>query len=171
VADVRRIFRIREDKTALASLLQKGSIDEELWANFQQAEKELEAEIVEVVTEANTFVEGWGQIIFQSAGEIVQNEKHRDIFTKIVENKKDLDLKLARFAPAPDADSETTSATPSPSITMTPAKTQPLNDENLAPVNGKSLPVQDTNHLATPQQQGTNASIGKSGGKKKNKKR
>jgi len=95
VADVRRIFRIREDKTALASLLQKGSIDEELWANFQQAEKELEAEIVEVVTEANTFVEGWGQIIFQSAGEIVQNEKHRDIFTKIVENKKGLGASLS----------------------------------------------------------------------------
>jgi translocation protein SEC66 len=90
VADVRRILRVRDDKAALAALLQKGSIDEELWVNFQQAEKELEAEIVEVVTEANTFVEGWGQIIFQSAGEIVQNEKHRDIFAKIAQNKKEL---------------------------------------------------------------------------------
>lgn len=94
VTDVRRILRVRDDKAALSALLQKGSIDEELWINFQQAEKELEAEIVEVVTEANTFVDGWGQIIFQSAGEIVQNEKHRDIFAKIAQNKKDLGVYL-----------------------------------------------------------------------------
>lgn len=94
VADVRRIFRIREDKTALQALLQKGSIDDELWVNFQAAEKELEAEIVEVVTEANTFAEGWGQFIFQSAGEIIQNEKHRDIFSKIASNRKALGTSL-----------------------------------------------------------------------------
>jgi translocation protein SEC66 len=88
VADVKRIFRIRDDKAALASLLQKGSIDDELWANFQAAEKELEAEIVEVVTEANTFADGWGQIIFQSAGEIAQNEKQREIYGKIAANRK-----------------------------------------------------------------------------------
>jgi translocation protein SEC66 len=87
VADVTRIFRIRDDKAALTALLQKGSISDDLWANFQAAERELEAEIVEVVTEANTFVEGWGQIIFQSAGEVVQNEKYRDIFANIPKQK------------------------------------------------------------------------------------
>jgi len=77
-----------------------------------------------------------------------------------------VDLKLAKFVPAPDADSETTST---PSITATSAKAQPLTEENLAPsVNG------GTNPLATPQQQETNtpsAGMGKSGGKKKSKKR
>jgi len=45
-----------------------------------QAEKELEVEILEVVAEANTFVEGWGSIIFQSAGEMIANEKMRTVY-------------------------------------------------------------------------------------------
>ncbi|KAI6045418.1 Pre protein translocase subunit Sec66-domain-containing protein [Pisolithus marmoratus] len=44
------------------------------------AEKELEAEIMEVVGEANSFVEGWGGIIFQTAGEVLANEKMRSIY-------------------------------------------------------------------------------------------
>lgn len=43
------------------------------------AEKELEAEIVEVVNEANSFKEGWGQFIFNSASEVVNNVKQRDM--------------------------------------------------------------------------------------------
>jgi translocation protein SEC66 len=89
-ADVQRVLRIREDKQALQSLLQKGSITDSVWNSFLAAEKELEAEIVEVVTEANTFVEGWGQIIFQSAGEIVANDKHRDMFTNINKRRAEL---------------------------------------------------------------------------------
>jgi len=38
---------------------------------------------MDVVTEANTFREGWGTIIFQTASEMVQNEKTRDIFLQI----------------------------------------------------------------------------------------
>ncbi|KDQ18040.1 hypothetical protein BOTBODRAFT_29355 [Botryobasidium botryosum FD-172 SS1] len=83
VADVHRIFRIRDDKPALANLLQKGSIGDDLWTRFLSAEKEIEAEIMDVVSEANTFREGWGTIIFQTASEMVQNEKTRDIFLQI----------------------------------------------------------------------------------------
>lgn len=77
MTDVTRVVKLREDKPALQNLLQKGSIGDDLWNSLLQAEKELEAEIMEVVAEANTFVEGWGSIIFQSAGEIVANEKMR----------------------------------------------------------------------------------------------
>ncbi|KZT28450.1 hypothetical protein NEOLEDRAFT_1058136 [Neolentinus lepideus HHB14362 ss-1] len=80
MADVQRIVRIREDKPALQILLQKGSVGDDLWNSLLAAEKEMEAEILEVVNEANTFVEGWGQIIFQSASEIIQNEKMRAVF-------------------------------------------------------------------------------------------
>ncbi|TFK55145.1 hypothetical protein OE88DRAFT_1653829 [Heliocybe sulcata] len=79
IADVQRILRIREDKPALQMLLQKGSVGDDLWNSLLAAEKEMEAEILEVVNEANTFVEGWGQVIFQSASEIIQNEKMRAI--------------------------------------------------------------------------------------------
>jgi len=80
MTDVSRVVRIREDKPALQNLLQKGSIGDDLWNSLLQAEKELEAEIMEVVAEANTFVEGWGSIIFQSAGEMIANEKMRSVY-------------------------------------------------------------------------------------------
>lgn len=80
VADVGRALRIREDKPALQNLLQKGSIGDDLWNSLLAAEKELEGEVREVVAEANTFVEGWGSIIFPTANEIIANEKIRIAF-------------------------------------------------------------------------------------------
>ena len=47
-------------------------------ARFAAAEKELEAEIVDVVQEANTFRQGWGGMIFATATEMAQAEKTRD---------------------------------------------------------------------------------------------
>ncbi|KAB5596510.1 Translocation protein sec66 [Ceratobasidium theobromae] len=75
VADVIRVNRMREDKAALQQLLQKDAVPESLWTAFQAAEKQLEAEIVDVVTEANSFHPAWGTIIFASANEILMNEK------------------------------------------------------------------------------------------------
>jgi translocation protein SEC66 len=83
IADVQRILRIREDKPALQNLLQKGSVGDDLWNSLLAAEKELEAEIVEVHAEANTFVEGWGQVLFQTASEMLANEKTRAIVEQI----------------------------------------------------------------------------------------
>ncbi|PVG02235.1 hypothetical protein CPB86DRAFT_811727 [Serendipita vermifera] len=88
VADVHRIFRLREDKGALSNLLQRGSIGDDLWTSFLAAEKELEAEILEVVTEAETFKQGWGNLIFQTAAEIVQNEKLREGMNKVFHKAK-----------------------------------------------------------------------------------
>ena len=80
MTDVARIVKLREDKPALQNLLQKGTIGDDLWNSLLQAEKELEAEVMEVVAEANTFVESWGTIIFQTAGELIANEKIRSVF-------------------------------------------------------------------------------------------
>lgn len=80
MADVQRVLKIREDKPALQNLLQKGSIGDDLWNSLLSAEKELEAEITEVVAEANSFVEGWGTVIFQTANEMIANEKMRSLF-------------------------------------------------------------------------------------------
>ncbi|KAI0797898.1 Sec62/63 complex, subunit Sec66 [Abortiporus biennis] len=79
MTDVQRIMRLREDKPALQNLLQKGSVGDDLWNSLLAAEKELEAEILEVAQEANTFVEGWGSVIFQTATEMIHNEKMRGI--------------------------------------------------------------------------------------------
>lgn len=81
MADVRRILKLREDKTALTNLIQKGAVGDDLLVKFQKAEKELEAEVLDVVNEANSFANAWGPGIFQTAQEMVQQQgdaKHRD---------------------------------------------------------------------------------------------
>ncbi|KAJ7685117.1 translocation protein sec66 [Mycena polygramma] len=93
MADVLRVLRLREDKPALQALLQKGSIGDDLWNSLLAAEKELEAEILEVVAEANTFVEGWGQVIFPTANEMIANEKMRSLFESSEEARHALELK------------------------------------------------------------------------------
>ncbi|KAJ8078639.1 Translocation protein S66 [Marasmius tenuissimus] len=104
MADVQRVLRIREDKPALQNLLQKGSIGDELWNSLLAAEKELEGEIVEVVNEANSFVEGWGPVIFQTANEMLANEKMRQIFESTAERKAELAAKygLKLETPSPE---------------------------------------------------------------------
>ncbi|KAJ7172556.1 translocation protein sec66 [Mycena filopes] len=93
MADVHRVLRIREDKPALQALLQKGSVGDDLWNSLLAAEKELEAEIMEVVAEANTFVEGWGQVIFPTANEMIANEKMRGLYESSEETRQALELK------------------------------------------------------------------------------
>jgi translocation protein SEC66 len=83
IADVQRILRLRDDKQALQNLLQKGSVGDDLWNSLVAAERELEAEIVEVHAEANSFVEGWGQLLFQTASEMLANEKTRAVTDQI----------------------------------------------------------------------------------------
>lgn len=77
-ADVKRIWRIKEDKQALASLHQRGLVGDDTMSRFAAAEKELEAEIVDVVSEANTFRNGWGGMIFATASEMAHAERTRD---------------------------------------------------------------------------------------------
>ncbi|KAL2756411.1 hypothetical protein ACRALDRAFT_1081721 [Sodiomyces alcalophilus JCM 7366] len=78
VEDIRRLVQIRTAKQACSSLLQKGSVGDDLWQRFQRAEKEMEDELRDVVMEANALVPNWGQIIFQSANEIAANTNLRE---------------------------------------------------------------------------------------------
>ncbi|EMC95208.1 hypothetical protein BAUCODRAFT_46154, partial [Baudoinia panamericana UAMH 10762] len=71
--DIKRIVQLRSSKPALQTLLQRGSVGDELWQRFLRAEKEIEEEVKDVVNEANAFAPNWGQVIFQSANEMNQN--------------------------------------------------------------------------------------------------
>ncbi|KAL8718523.1 MAG: hypothetical protein Q9225_004353 [Loekoesia sp. 1 TL-2023] len=73
VEDIKRILEIRSAKQALSNLLQRGSVGDDLWQRFQRAEKEVEAELRDVVEEANALQANWGQTIFQSANEMHHN--------------------------------------------------------------------------------------------------
>lgn len=69
--DVRRLLVMREDRPVLASLIKQGTIGDEIWTQFSIAEKEIEAEMVALLHEGETFKEGWGQGILQTASEMV----------------------------------------------------------------------------------------------------
>ena len=49
--DIRRILVIKGAKQPLSQLLQRGSVGDELWQRFLRAEKEMEAELRDVVEE------------------------------------------------------------------------------------------------------------------------
>jgi translocation protein SEC66 len=68
---------LRSQKQALTTLVQRGSVGDDLWQRFQRAEKEMEDEVKDVVSEANAYVPGWGQTIFQSANEMMNNDIYR----------------------------------------------------------------------------------------------
>lgn len=87
-------MRIREDKPALQNLVQKGSVGDDLLNSLLAAEKEMEAEIIEVMNEANSFVEGWGPIIFPTANEMIANEKMRAIFEQTGDRRTELGVLL-----------------------------------------------------------------------------
>jgi len=86
-ADVKRIWRIKEDKQTLTQLHERGLVGDDTMARFAAAEKELEAEIVDVVSEANTFRPGWGSMIFATASEMAHAEKTRETVLNIAKVK------------------------------------------------------------------------------------
>ena len=49
--DINRLMAVRNQKPALAGLLQKGSVGDDLWQRFLRAEKEMEDEVRDVVAE------------------------------------------------------------------------------------------------------------------------
>ncbi len=53
VEDIHRIIQIRAAKQACSTLLQRGSVGDDLWQRFLRAEKEMEEELRDVVMEVS----------------------------------------------------------------------------------------------------------------------
>ena len=59
VEDTRRILSLRSSKPALNTLIQKGSVGDDLWQRFQREEKTMEEEVRDVAAEVHiTFLRG-----------------------------------------------------------------------------------------------------------------
>ncbi|KAK6366214.1 Translocation protein S66 [Exophiala oligosperma] len=78
VEDWQRIQEIRTRKPALAQLLQRGVVGDEIFQRLQRAETEIELEVKDVMNEANALAPNWGNHIFQSANEMLLNKMLRD---------------------------------------------------------------------------------------------
>ncbi|KAG0232605.1 translocation protein S66 [Mortierella sp. GBA43] len=77
--DVTRVLAMREDKPALVSLIKQGTVGDDILNQFALAEKEMESEIMAVIAEANTFKEGWGNTILNSASEMLAHERTKKL--------------------------------------------------------------------------------------------
>ncbi len=53
VEDIHRIIQVRTAKQACSTLLQRGSVGDDLWQRFLRAEKEMEEELRDVVMEVS----------------------------------------------------------------------------------------------------------------------
>ncbi|KAH0831496.1 Translocation protein sec66 [Fonsecaea pedrosoi] len=140
--DIRRIMEVRMRKPALAALLQRGVVGDEIFQRLQRAEQELELELKDVVAEANALSGSgggpggspgtWGQTIFQSANEMVQNQMLReklDAIKKTLPEEKERWEKQRETARREllggDDPSGTTNAGGKPSTTSTTSTTSP----------------------------------------------
>ncbi|WVQ94769.1 hypothetical protein IAU59_001850 [Kwoniella sp. CBS 9459] len=127
ITDVKRIWRLRDDKMALTQLHTRGLIGDDTMARFAAAEKELEAEIVDVVSEANTFRPGWGQLIFATATEMAQAEKTREVVMNIPKVKAVEEKKIAlrnRYLPNSVPPPQIVQAPPPGAGSVSPAPAQ-----------------------------------------------
>ncbi|KAM0756301.1 hypothetical protein T439DRAFT_321005 [Meredithblackwellia eburnea MCA 4105] len=171
VDDVKLIWKVRDQKQALSTLLQKGQIGDDCWERFLLAEKELEAEIVEVVGEANTFLEGYGQNIFHIASEMATHEKWKEVYTSIPKERKLAEERLAlpavSLALAPTVHLTPSSLTLYPSNPLSlSAPTSPTNPSaTLAPP--ATLPVGPPSRESTPVPSTSTATPTKSSNTKK----
>ncbi|EPS38867.1 hypothetical protein H072_7356 [Dactylellina haptotyla CBS 200.50] len=77
---IQKAITIRQSKAPLQTLLQRGSVGDDTWTQFLQAEQEIDAEIKEVAEDAmalSTQNAQWAQFIFQTAAEMITNDRLR----------------------------------------------------------------------------------------------
>ena len=59
--DIDRIVELRGAKGALETLLQRGSVGDDLWQRFQRADAEMKAEIEDVISEVGLSIRQHGE--------------------------------------------------------------------------------------------------------------
>ncbi|CAG8947284.1 unnamed protein product [Penicillium salamii] len=159
--DIRRIMALRSQKQALSTLLQRGSVGDDLWKRFERAEKEMEDEVKDVASEANAYVPGWGQTIFQSANEMLNNEIYRkrmeEQASNVEEERKWWDKKKTSiqegFMKELEEDSSATKTTPASTTTKdldTASTTSPAPGASVQGSDDDAVLVEAENTSSTP---------------------
>jgi translocation protein SEC66 len=72
---VSQLISVKQSKQALHGLLQRGQVGEELWKQCEVAEREADAELVDIVSEAEALQKEWGKVILPNAQEMMWNHE------------------------------------------------------------------------------------------------
>jgi len=94
--DVRRLSNLQANKGPLQTMVQQGLLGDEMGKRYQVAEQEVLGELQEVVNEAETYRQGWGQFIIQTAAQMVEYEKQKEMVAemKVKREQEEKDQKL-----------------------------------------------------------------------------
>ncbi|KAJ3078314.1 translocation protein S66 [Quaeritorhiza haematococci] len=169
--DVKRIWQIREEKPPLMNLVKQGAIGEDLWEKVVRAEQELEAEILEVLEEADLYRKGWRDTIFQEASKYMQiqiaREAQLQAQMEAANNASPGQDETEEAGEGEDDSEEAQTASPS-----TPEEEQLTEEERSQRAMEELIRDEELEKqkLAKKQQQSPQNSNGKAGGKKKKKK-
>lgn len=79
MTDIMRAVEVQGNKMALPALVKSGAMSEEYLHQFNAAEAELNAEMLNVVQEAEQLQKGWGNGIFSAASEMVNSTRLREL--------------------------------------------------------------------------------------------
>lgn len=88
MTDIKRIWQLQEEKDSLYKLMRAGSVPESLWANYKDADQEMQLEIYDLQAEAETFKPGWSQGILKEAAQLVQKERELQALKTRIEQEQ-----------------------------------------------------------------------------------
>jgi translocation protein SEC66 len=88
MSDIKRIWQLQEEKDSLFKLMRSGSVPESLWANYKDADQEMQLEIYDLQAEAETFKAGWSQGILKEAAQLVQKERELQALKQRIEQEE-----------------------------------------------------------------------------------
>ena len=91
--NVRRIWKMQNDRESIYALMRSGAIEEQLWKDFKAAEADMQLEIYDVQAEAETFKEGWSTSIIRDAAELCRKEES---LLKLLKESKKKEKKLVK---------------------------------------------------------------------------
>lgn len=173
VEDIQRLIKIRTQKQACSSLLQRGSVGDDLWQRFLRAETEMEEELRDVVVEANGLAPNWGQSIFQSANEMNANMQFRkkieQIQAQVGPEKKWWEERRASIQSdfMKELDEESVSKVKSPASKPGSDEDAVLVDPNGTVEQERRVSTANTNATSSRPSTATSAASGKVNGKSK----
>lgn len=101
VAALRRMSSLREDKQALQSLLDRGSLGDDAATMLEAKENETRNEAFDIARQAGRFNPNWSKLIFENANQISINLTFRDVLLNISKQREEEVAKMRQMGMDP----------------------------------------------------------------------
>ena len=88
MTDLRRAWQLQDEHDSVRKLMLSGSISEDMWAEFKEAESAMQIELFDLQAEAETFRAGWGKEIMRDAAGLIRRENELVAMKEAVEQRQ-----------------------------------------------------------------------------------